>query len=637
MSGDGQVVAGLYWRPGASGGSAHAMAWTAAAGIQDLGSSGQSSRINGASTDGGVLVGWDEHPQFGNRRAAVWAGGVRTVLDDSDWPSEALAVNAAGTIAVGYSGNPQDFQTYATRWAWNGQSWVATQLGVIRKGRATGYAFASSVSADGSLIVGGYRPDVQSPTSKGFLWTEATGFVDAKEYFTAQGVKLNPIAPIIGLGRGQRRWRHGGRGHAAACGTLRHPHAAAAPAALNPNALSTETTLSPELAGVASALREGLAPLVHDLAGAPARPVRLQQGIGLDKTLASRLVQAVRAPGDAEFLHALPSPAGLRIVLQRAAGHADERLLAPLEAAVLRFEALLDGLPGGRQALHARIGDASRTLRDRREQEARQASFKAVSFLFGHFCETVTTALFMRPAAEPGWVDAIEVHRRIGLQRISASAQMPLLSVQAGLVPADAATMLPLGAAEPSERPADYLYGAGAEAVLPLLQLQRDGRARVFVLGGGDVALPPRITTAWAVRRAQRLAPEAAHLLLRNYMLHTPCRTVVRDLFLAPGLWPDAWPQPGFFIPGPSGTPPVDVPPGEPHVRRLDLAVRVEQLPAGRDGFLLEDAADHADTLEAVLARAGAAGTAWRGWRCRIAYPVPLVEMQLALRFAGRA
>lgn len=398
----------------------------------------------------------------------------------------------------------------------------------------------------------------------------------------------------------------------------------------------TTTELSPDLADVASALREGLAPLVHDLAGAPARPVRLQQGIGLDKSLASRLVQAVRAPGDAEFLHALPSPAGLRIVLQRAAGRADERLLAPLEAAVQRFESLLDGLPGGRQALHARIGDASRTLRERREQEARQASFKAVSFLFGHFCETVTTALFMRPAAEAGWVDAIEVHRRIGLQRISAAAQMPLLSVQAATAPADGAAMVPLGAEGPSQRPADYLLGDGAEAVLPLLQLQHDGRALVFVLAGGSAVLPPRITTAWAVRRAQRLAPEAAHVLLRNYMLHVPCRSVVRDLYLAPGLWPDAWPQPGFFIPGPSGTPPVDVPPGTPHVRRLDLAARVEQLPPGRDGFHLDEAADHADALEAALARAGAAAAGWRGWRCRIAYPVPLVEMQLALRFAGR-
>lgn len=199
MSGDGQVVAGLYWRPDATDGLAHAMAWTAATGIRDLGSSGRSSRINGASHDGSVLVGWDEHPQFGNRRAAIWAGGVRTVLDDSDWPSEALAVNPAGTVVVGYTGNPADFQTYATRWAWNGQAWVSTRLGVIHQRGATGYAYASALSADGTLIVGGYRPDVSRPTSKGFVWTEATGFVDAAEYFAAQGVRLNPLAPIIGL------------------------------------------------------------------------------------------------------------------------------------------------------------------------------------------------------------------------------------------------------------------------------------------------------------------------------------------------------------------------------------------------------------------------------------------------------
>lgn len=199
LSGDGQSVAGLYWRPGASGGSAHAMTWTAATGMRDLGSSGRSSRINAASGDGQVLAGWDEHPDFGNRRAAVWVNGVRSVLFDSDWPSEALAINPAGTVIVGYAGNPVDFQTWAARWTWNGSGWDQQLLGVLPKRNASGFAYAAGVSADGSLVVGGYRPDVQSPKSKGFVWTAADGFVDASDWLRAQGVRLNPLAPVIGL------------------------------------------------------------------------------------------------------------------------------------------------------------------------------------------------------------------------------------------------------------------------------------------------------------------------------------------------------------------------------------------------------------------------------------------------------
>jgi len=388
---------------------------------------------------------------------------------------------------------------------------------------------------------------------------------------------------------------------------------------------------------LARELRAGLAPLLAALAGDPPRPVRLTQGIGLDKSLASRLVQAVRSDGDPAFLHRVPSPTGLRILLERARGHADASLLRDVEAGVRRFEALLDRLPGGRQALDAQIGESSSAVRVKREQIARQASFKAVSFLFGHYCETLTTALFLHPSATAGRVDAIEVHRRIGLQCLHSGMALPLLSVHAEagagtLAPA----VVPLGAERPSESPADYLLAEASSAALPPLEIVREGASATFVLPAGAVRPPARLTTALRVLRAEALDPPAAWLTVRNYMLHLPCRTLVRDLFIAPGLWPDAWPLVGFYLPGPSGAPALAVEPGQPHLRRLNLSAKVEQLPAGGRGFEIDDVPDQRAAVEGALARAGRSAEGWRGWRCRMAYPVPLVEMQLALRFSGR-
>lgn len=400
--------------------------------------------------------------------------------------------------------------------------------------------------------------------------------------------------------------------------------------------MSDDTADAGAFAELARELRAGLQPLVYVLAGDPPRPVRLTQGIGLDKSLASRLVQALRTEGDAGFLHAVPSPTGLRIVVERARGHVDTSLLRDVEAAVRRFEGVLDTLPGGRQALDARIGERSAAVREKREQIARQASFKAVSFLFGHYCETLTTALFVLPSATPGRVDAIEVHRRIGLQRLTPGMALPLLSVATGRgdadADADAPAMEPLGAASGADDPAPYLLGPA-----PPLDLVREGPITTFVLPAGDgSALPSRLTTAWRVRRAEALHPARAWVTLRNYMLHTPCRTLVRDLYLAPALWPDAWPLVGFYLPGPSGTPPVLIEPGQAHLRRVNLTARIEQRPAGAAGFDLDEAADQRESIAAALGRAGLDTEGWRGWRCRMAYPVPLIEMQLALRFAGR-
>ena len=228
---------------------------------------------------------------------------------------------------------------------------------------------------------------------------------------------------------------------------------------------------------VAAALRSSLTPLLQQLAGVPPRPFRLTQGLGLDKSIASRLVQAVRADNDLEFLHQVPSPTGLRLLLQQAQGRVAPSELLAAEAAVRRFEALLDALPGGRQALDAQMGESSSGIRERREQMARQASFKAQSFLFGHFCETLTTTMVAVPSATPGHVDLLEVHRRRGLQRLVPSMPLPLLSVLPGTPVAEPGpAMLPLQRATSSADVADYLVTAGCSQPLPALSVVQEGR-----------------------------------------------------------------------------------------------------------------------------------------------------------------
>jgi hypothetical protein len=80
----------------------------------------------------------------------------------------------------------------------------------------------------------------------------------------------------------------------------------------------------------------------------------------------------------------------------------------------------------------------------------------------------------------------------------------------------------------------------------------------------------------------------------------------------------------------------VVVEPGQPHLRRLNLTARIEQRPAGATGFALEGVDDQRLAIEQVLALAEVPADSLRGWRCRMSHPVPLIEMQLALRFAAR-
>jgi uncharacterized membrane protein len=193
MSRDGRVVTGLFWRPGQSGGSAHGSAWTAESGMLDMGSDGNSSRIDGSNTDGSVLVGWDEHPVWGNRRATVWVRGGKMVLDNTDWPSEAQAVNADGTIIVGQAVDEANQREAAVMWRWNGQGWTKQVLGVVPQSAADGTAYANGLSDDGSIVVGIARRHGNKPRSVGFVWTPATGMQEATSFLKERGITVRGL------------------------------------------------------------------------------------------------------------------------------------------------------------------------------------------------------------------------------------------------------------------------------------------------------------------------------------------------------------------------------------------------------------------------------------------------------------
>jgi len=192
LSRDGLTVTGLFWRPGASDGSAHGSAWSAASNMLDMGSSGNNSRIDAASADGQVLAGWDESPSFGNRRAAVWDHGVRSVLLDSDYNSEASAINGGGGIVVGYAPDARKRST-AAMWRKLGARWLHRSLGVVPGTQKGGYAGALGVTDNGDTVVGYSRPDPSQFGMVGFVWTQAGGMMTAAAYLASLGVVIDGV------------------------------------------------------------------------------------------------------------------------------------------------------------------------------------------------------------------------------------------------------------------------------------------------------------------------------------------------------------------------------------------------------------------------------------------------------------
>lgn len=174
MNDAGTAVVGLAW---VTPGQAHAFKWTPGGGMQDLGSFNptRSSRANGVSNDGNVVVGWDED-LTGFRRPSYWVGATEFLIANS--PGEAWGTNANGSVIVGI------LEDELFRWdAVNG----AVKLGKLPGSVGGDDAFGMSVSDDGNTIVGWNGNAFFGTPFRAFIWRPGAGMVVLEDLLVALG------------------------------------------------------------------------------------------------------------------------------------------------------------------------------------------------------------------------------------------------------------------------------------------------------------------------------------------------------------------------------------------------------------------------------------------------------------------
>jgi len=378
-------------------------------------------------------------------------------------------------------------------------------------------------------------------------------------------------------------------------------------------------------------LRRAITSVLEAVAGPRPRPTRVARTIGLDKSLASRLVRSVRATSDVDLMHFVPSPGGLHIFADLARRYADPASIEHLRAAADRFAELLDAVPGGRASIDAQIAESSRVALEKREHIAKQASFKSMSFLLGHFCDVLTTSLFLVPSANGRRVDGIEIHRRLGLRRMRPSTPLALLSFWGEASDAmveNAISFETVDGEAGGSSPTRFLLPEYSTQPLPELDVVRDGEMTTLVLGANSAGqAPTQLTSVFRIRNAWALAPESRMQSLRGYVLHTPCREVVRDVYIAESLYSDATPQVSFVLPGPRAAARPPRADGQRHFTEVDLTSSIQQLPHVPRPYDIPGVVNHAAVVRHVLERAGHGMTRFRGWRFAMTYPITLVEM----------
>lgn len=196
LSGNGEHVVGLYWRPGNGGpggdGLAHA-SFSTNASVIDLGSTMKDSRANHANFDGSVVVGWDTSAAFGYWSPTVWENGVLTHLNTNLGWAMANHVNPDGNIIGGYTFNEIFQRGEATVWHRTKNGWDQTILGALPGTLNT--AIVRSMTPDGSIMVG-YN-EYNNANVSGFIWTAESGMEDIEDWLTDRGVVIPTFLNIL--------------------------------------------------------------------------------------------------------------------------------------------------------------------------------------------------------------------------------------------------------------------------------------------------------------------------------------------------------------------------------------------------------------------------------------------------------
>jgi hypothetical protein len=184
ISGDGTSVVGLGW---VSAGSANAIQWKSGGSTVGLGSTvtGRSTRANNVNVNGTVVVGWQDNTT-GFRQGAVWNNGVQTLIFDTanNAMGEVGDVDAAGVYVAGHGVSANDFNGW--RWSAGGGY---QDLGRPAGTNATWRGSSTSISDDGSKVVGYYRPFPGPATlGRGFIWIDGVGNTDLNAYIDSFGI-----------------------------------------------------------------------------------------------------------------------------------------------------------------------------------------------------------------------------------------------------------------------------------------------------------------------------------------------------------------------------------------------------------------------------------------------------------------
>jgi hypothetical protein len=312
--------------------------------------------------------------------------------------------------------------------------------------------------------------------------------------------------------------------------------------------------------GVGGTLRAALEEVVLALCGPRPRPTHLISRLGLDKSLAGRIIQTLRSTEPLGALSRSPSPVGLEMFVTAAAGAgARAESIERLHAAVRGFEQLLARFPRGRAGLEAAISGWQPEVREQGERAARHEAFNAMSFILGYQSDVTLGCTFLRPSADGQAVDASYVSGQFGLRRLRAGEPLSIFGMRYyALAEGAAINPNPTTLDGRDLEKGSCILGEFCDPGVPRLDVVKTKDQRLFVLPADEPGLNEPISMVIGHRTVnswKRYSSADRREEWLTMLPRCPTRVYINDCFMRDDVYPGVEPVVTTHIVGVSPLP----------------------------------------------------------------------------------
>lgn len=389
------------------------------------------------------------------------------------------------------------------------------------------------------------------------------------------------------------------------------------------NSQNPEVTPVTRIQRVGQSLAAAVRAVAKAIPGTPHGPVEVARRLGIDKVLASRVLKAAKQRDPVAALHDAPGPEPLRRFVRAARKRGvPSDITENADHAIAAFEDLIRQEAGDRSALDVILSAWLPEARATFELRRKQAAFRAMGQLKGAEGNLLCSTAVIHPSADNVHLDVIWLFGLMGLKRLRPGS--PVKFATRRFVPDDGSRLPRTLTGETVSGLDGLRLNQFCSSPLPALNVQRAGDVVHYSLADHGFGLRSacdlvfaEVNLAEMPRYISSDKPRKRHVFAE---ISVPVKLLVFDALVHRDVFANHEPSLIIYDTACEGV----ADPNDParDIDRLDTSETIQHLGWGVDKFRSGDEPRYADMLRHVWQSLGWKTEDFRGYRCRIDYPL---------------